>query len=61
MSFLIAVTFTNSLAKLTTAEQSLVKQTAFEFQMNPAAPGFSFEAFSFYTRNRSICESAGED
>ncbi len=44
MSFLIAETFTNSLAKLTVAEQGLVKQAAFEFQMNPAAPGFNFES-----------------
>jgi hypothetical protein len=43
LSFLIAETFTNSLAKLTGAEQASVKQAAFEFQMNPSSPGFNFE------------------
>ena len=44
MSFLIADTFTRSLANLSAAEQSSIKQAAFEFQMNPATPGFNFEA-----------------
>jgi len=44
MSFLIAETFTKSLNKLAAPEQALVKQAAFEFQMNPEAPGFNFEA-----------------
>ena len=43
MSFLIAETFTKSLGKLNPLEQTAVKQAAFDFQMNPAAPGFNFE------------------
>ncbi|HXH23655.1 MAG TPA: UvrD-helicase domain-containing protein [Vicinamibacterales bacterium] len=40
--FLIADTFTDSLARLTGDEQKAVKTTAFDLQMNPAAPGLSF-------------------
>ena len=39
MEFLIADTFTDSLARLTNDEQKLVKTTAFDLQMNPAQPG----------------------
>ena len=42
MDFRIADTFTDSLARLTTQEQKAVKTTAFDLQMNPAAPGHSF-------------------
>ena len=42
MAFFIADSFTDSLAKLTGDEQKLVKQTAFDLQMDPASPGFSF-------------------
>ncbi len=42
MEFLIADTFTDSLAKLTGEEQKAVKTTAFDLQMNPASPGMSF-------------------
>ncbi len=42
MNFLIADTFTTSLAKLTGDEQKQVKTTAFDLQMNPANPGMSF-------------------
>jgi hypothetical protein len=42
MSFLIADTFSDSLARLTGDEQKAVKTTAFDLQMNPSAPGFSF-------------------
>ncbi|MDH4319016.1 MAG: type II toxin-antitoxin system RelE/ParE family toxin, partial [Desulfobulbaceae bacterium] len=42
MDFLIADTFTDSLAKLTGGEQKAVKTTAFDLQMNPAQPGLSF-------------------
>ena len=44
MSFLIAETFTRSLGKLNAVEQTAVKQAAFDFQINPAAPGFNFES-----------------
>lgn len=42
MDFRIADTFTDSLAKLTGDEQKAVKTTAFDLQLNPANPGFSF-------------------
>ncbi len=42
MEFRIADTFTDSLGRLTAQEQKAVKTTAFDLQMNPAAPGLSF-------------------
>ena len=39
MNFLIADTFTDSLARLTGEEQKAAKTTAFDLQMNPASPG----------------------
>lgn len=42
MEFRIADTFTDSLARLTGEEQKAVKTAAFDLQMNPASPGFSF-------------------
>lgn len=42
MQFLIADTFTDSLARLTDQEQKAVKTTAFDLQMNPANPGMQF-------------------
>lgn len=42
MEFRIAVTFTDSLAKLTGEEQKAVKTTAFDLQLNPASPGMQF-------------------
>jgi hypothetical protein len=42
MTFLIADTFTSSLARLTADEQKAAKTTAFDLQMNPASPGHSF-------------------
>ena len=41
MTFLIADTFTDSLARLTGDEQKAVKTTAFDLQMNPSAPGLA--------------------
>lgn len=41
-AFLIADTFTDSLARLTGEEQKAVKTTAFDLQMDPSAPGLSF-------------------
>ncbi|HEY3968903.1 MAG TPA: hypothetical protein VGM05_30420 [Planctomycetaceae bacterium] len=38
MEFLIADTFTDSLARLTGDEQKAVKTTAFDLQLNPANP-----------------------
>ncbi|OPY70419.1 MAG: ATP-dependent DNA helicase UvrD2 [Syntrophorhabdaceae bacterium PtaU1.Bin034] len=42
MHFLIADTFTDSLARLTGEEQKLVKTTAFDLQINPVNPGLQF-------------------
>ncbi len=42
MQFLIADTFTDSLARLTGDEQKAVKMTAFDLQLNPANPSMSF-------------------
>lgn len=42
MQFRIADTFTDSLSKLTGAEQKSVKTTAFDLQLNPANPGLQF-------------------
>ncbi|MDR2626353.1 MAG: UvrD-helicase domain-containing protein [Zoogloeaceae bacterium] len=42
MRFLIADTFTASLARLANDAQKAVKTTAFDLQLNPANPGFSF-------------------
>ena len=42
MDFLIADTFTGSLAKLTGNEQKVAKTTAFDLQLNPAHPGHRF-------------------
>jgi hypothetical protein len=41
MDFLIADTFTDSLARLTGDAQKAVKTTAFDFQMNPVNPGMA--------------------
>jgi mRNA-degrading endonuclease RelE of RelBE toxin-antitoxin system len=42
MEFLIADTFTDSLAKLPGDEQKAVKTTAFDLQLNPAHPSLQF-------------------
>jgi mRNA-degrading endonuclease RelE of RelBE toxin-antitoxin system len=42
MEFRIADSFVDSLARLTGDEQKAVKTTAFDLQMDPAAPGLSF-------------------
>ena len=42
MEFLIADTFTDSLVKLTGAEQTATKTTAFDLQVNAANPGLQF-------------------
>lgn len=42
MQFLIADSFTDSLARLGGDEQKAVKTTAFDLQLNPAQPGMSF-------------------
>ncbi|MEN6317233.1 MAG: 3'-5' exonuclease [Syntrophaceae bacterium] len=42
MNFRIADTFTDSLARLTSEEQKIVKTTAFDLQLNPSSPGMQF-------------------
>lgn len=39
MNFLLSDTFTDSLARLTSEEQKLVKTTVFDLQVNPSSPG----------------------
>ena len=46
MEFRISDTFTDSLSKLTAQEQKAVKTTAFDLQLNPAAPGLQFHKLS---------------
>jgi mRNA-degrading endonuclease RelE of RelBE toxin-antitoxin system len=46
MNFVIADTFQKSLANLDAQAQGLVKQKAFDFQSNPANPGFQFHRLS---------------
>lgn len=46
MEFRISDTFTDSLSKLTSQEQKAVKTTAFDLQLNPAAPGLQFHKLS---------------
>jgi mRNA-degrading endonuclease RelE of RelBE toxin-antitoxin system len=43
VNFVIADTFQKSLGKLNVDEQAIVKQAAFDFQLNPKNPGFSYE------------------
>jgi superfamily I DNA/RNA helicase/mRNA-degrading endonuclease RelE of RelBE toxin-antitoxin system len=43
MNFIIADTFQKSLGRLAADEQAVVKQAAFDFQLNPKNPGFSYE------------------
>ncbi len=42
MDFRIADTFTDSLGRLASEEQKMVKTTAFDLQLNPAQPGMQF-------------------
>lgn len=51
MNFIIADTFSRSLARLDTQSQSLVKQQAFDFQMDPARPGFKFHRLDGKDKN----------
>ena len=61
MNFRIADTFTASLARLTGEEQKLVKQTAFDAQMNPAHPGLRFHKLDRIRDKRFWSLSAGMD
>ncbi|PKM00841.1 MAG: DNA helicase, partial [Gammaproteobacteria bacterium HGW-Gammaproteobacteria-7] len=42
MNFLLASTFTDSVARLTSDEQKAVKTTTYDLQVNPSAPGHAF-------------------
>jgi hypothetical protein len=42
VNFLLASTFTDSVARLTSDEQKAVKTTTYDLQVNPSAPGHSF-------------------
>jgi mRNA-degrading endonuclease RelE of RelBE toxin-antitoxin system len=43
MNFAVADAFQKSLGKLTAEEQTRAKAAVFDFQLNPASPGFSYE------------------
>src|ERR1041385_4822207 len=53
MEFLIADTFTDSLAKLTRDEQKAVKTTAFDLQINPVNPGMALHRIDT-TKNKNF-------
>jgi len=54
MDFLIADTFTDSLAKLTDQDQKAVKTTAFDLQVNPASPGMRFHKLD-KAKDKNFC------
>ena len=59
VTFLIADTFTDSLARLTGDEQKAAKTTAFDLQMDPSSPGLSFHKLDHCAlrRHRSVHRS----
>jgi hypothetical protein len=58
MAFLIADSFTDSLARLTGDEQKAVKTTAFDRQVDPSRTGLSFHRLD-RARDKSFCEAPG--
>ena len=58
MEFLIADTFTDSLARLTGDEQKAVKMTAFNLQANPVNPGSQVPS-STKPKTRNLLVGAG--
>jgi len=61
MQFRIADTFTDSLAKLSGEEQKAVKTTAFDLQLNPANPSFSFHKLDRAKDKRFCSVRVGRD
>src|SRR5664279_3248761 len=61
MNFLIADTFTDSLAKLTGDEQKAVKTTAFDLQINLANSGMSFHKLDHAKDKNFWSVRAGSD
>ena len=57
MNFLIADTFTDSLAKLTNEEQKAVKTTAFDLQANPSRSGAEIPQTGQSTRPEFLVRS----
>ncbi len=60
-TFLIADTFTDSLARLTGDEQKAVKTTAFDLQVNPAHPSHQFHKLDRAKDKRFWSVRAGTD
>ena len=54
MDFLIADTFTDSLARLTGDEQKAVKTTTVDLMLNPASPGMQFHKLA-KTKDKDFC------
>ena len=67
MNFLIAETFTDSLARLTAEEQKAVKTTAFDLQLSTnhsplsTFPGMSFHRFDGERQERRVSTGATGD
>src|SRR4051812_5638405 len=61
MDFLIADTFTDSLAKLTGDEQKAVKVTAMDLQLNPAHPSLNFHKLDAVRDKNFWSARAGSD
>ncbi len=55
MEFLIADTFTDSLARLTGDEQKAAKTTAFDLQMNPVNPGMALHHRQLERQELLVC------
>jgi len=54
MKLTIADTFQRSLAKLDNKDAALVKQAAFDFQLNPDSPGFNFHPLK-HAKDQRFC------
>lgn len=61
MNFLLSDTFTDSLARLTSEEQKLVKTTVFDIQVNPASPGHRLHKLDHAKDKRFWSVSVGMD
>ncbi len=61
MNFLLSDTFTDSLARLTSEEQKLVKTTVFDLQVNPSSPGHRLHKLDHAKDKRFWSVSVGMD
>lgn len=61
MNFLLSDTFTDSLTRLTSEEQKLVKTTVFDLQVNPSSPGHRLHKLDHAKDKRFWSVSVGMD